>query len=286
MFKRQNAKAGNEQATKPQIDADAAEVIATDTVEEVVDADVSENRQSEGLSSSADLPDMYRKVSILMSEAHGDLRFSPPDTYPRAASMPSVILAFTECAEAAFHYPLVFTERGGNRALHAVTGYSSGENKFIDDAGNWRPGTYVPAYVRRYPFILVEDKESGQLMLACDMKSDNIGKETGAPLFEDGEPSEVARDLLSFCVSYHRELLQTQKIIDEIAKAGILVERTANLTLPNENRHKIDGFQIIDEEKFNDLGGVALLELRRNNALPLIYTHLISMRNWQKLANE
>lgn len=227
--------------------------------------------------------DMYGEITLLLSSSHGDLRFARPERYPSAAGMTSVILAGSECAEAAPDYPLVFAQQKGRRSVHAVTGYSAGENLFVGENGEWRRDTYVPAYVRRYPFIVIEDPEVQKFMLAADLSSDVIGKEEGDPLFENGEPSETAKNALAFCTSYHHELVEAEKLIDQIADLGILVERNADLILPDESKHQITGFQIVDEEKFKDLSGVDFLSLRRSNALPLIYAHLISMRNWRKL---
>lgn len=230
------------------------------------------------------LPAMYETVSILSAGLHSDLRFTPADRFPGAAALNAIILAAAEFPEAALHYPVVFSEQDGKHAAHAITGHSAGQNMFVDKTGKWREGAYIPAYVRRYPFILVEDTEEDRLTLAADLKSRWFNNKKGELLFEDGKPSESAQNAFNFCTTYHTQLKDTGRLIAQIAETGILVDRNADVTLPDETKHRITGFQLVDEKKLGELDDDAFLSLRKNGALSLIYCQLISMRNWRNIA--
>ena len=231
------------------------------------------------------LPAMYETVAILSAGLHGDLRFTPATKFPGAAGLNAIIVAAAEFPEAALHYPVVFSEQNGKHAAHVITGHSTGHNGFVDKSGKWRAGAYVPAYVRRYPFILVEDTEQDRLTLAADLKSRLFGDKKGQLLFEDGKPSEAAENAFKFCTSFHSQLLETDKLIAQIAETGILVERNADVTLPDETKRRITGFKVVDEQKLGELDDETFVSLRKNGALPLIYCHLISMRNWRSIAS-
>ena len=166
------------------------------------------------------LPAMYETVAILSAGLHGGLRFTPADRFEGAAVLNAVIVAAAEFPEAALHYPLVFSARDGKHSAHAITGHTAGRNGFVDGDGRWRAGAYVPAYVRRYPFILVEDSEQDRLTLAADLKSRWFGNDKGQPLFEDGKPSEAAENAFNFCTGYHTQLIETDRLIGRIAEAA------------------------------------------------------------------
>ena len=74
-----------------------------------------------------------------------------------------------------------------------------------------------------------------------------------------------------------------QKLLAAIAGTGLLVDRNADVTLPDETKRRITGFQVVDEEKLAQLDDETFLSLRKNGALALIYCHLISMRNWRNI---
>jgi len=230
------------------------------------------------------LPAMYETVSVLSAGLHGDLRFTPANKFPGAAGLNAIIVAAAEFPEAALYYPIVFSEQGDKHAAHVITGHTTGENRFVEKSGKWRTGAYIPAYVRRYPFILVEDTEQDKLTLAADLKSRWFGDKKGEPLFEDGKPSETAQNAFKFCTTYHRQLLETDALLGQIAETGILVERNADVTLPDETKRRITGFKVVDEQKLGELDDATFLSLRKNGALSLIYCHLISMRNWRNIA--
>ncbi|WP_424993242.1 SapC family protein [Oceaniradius stylonematis] len=232
---------------------------------------------------SGGLPAMYETVAVLSAGLHGDLRFTPANRFNGASQMNAIIVAAAEFPEAALHYPLVFSEQDGRRAAHVITGHSAGENRFVEKSGKWRSGSYIPAYVRRYPFILVEDKAQDRLTLAADLKSRWFDSKKGDRLFEDGKPSEAAQNAMSFCQTYHNQLLETDKLLAAIAGTGLLVDRNADVTLPDETKRRITGFQVVDEEKLAQLDDETFLSLRKNGALALIYCHLISMRNWRNI---
>ena len=222
-------------------------------------------------------------MAVLAAGTHADLKFNQAQTFEFAADLNAIIVAATEFAEAALSYPIVFSENNASWSSHVITGHSAGENLFLDDEGKWRQGAYIPAYVRRYPFILVEDRERDQLTLAADTKSAMFGTDAGAPLFEDGKPSEVAINAFDFCTAYHNQLRETEKLLGQIAEADLMIARNADVTLPEGGKRRITGFHVVDEAKLTALDDGTFLALRKSGALNLVYTHLISMRNWRNI---
>ena len=97
----------------------------------------------------------YSQPEPLSAEAHGKLGVTPADKpYAFVAQTNVVPLTVTEFAPAALSYPVIFV--GDAKQPVAAMGLNAAENLFIED-GDFRPDAYIPAYVRRYPFVFAND---------------------------------------------------------------------------------------------------------------------------------
>lgn len=233
------------------------------------------------------LPMFYANVVPLNASNHSDLKLQPAKDAAFAKSANSIVLAASELPQAAMHYPVVFSKFGDSVSAFAVTGYNSDENVYVDENGKWRADTYIPAYVRRYPFILVEDSANNTLSLAADVESDLIGTgDDGVAIYADGKPTEVAQTAMNFCLSFHREMEKSAAIFKQIEDSGILIDRSAEVTLADGKQARIAGFMVVDENKLAELPDEKFLELRKSGALNLIYCQLWSMRVWNNLLSQ
>lgn len=242
------------------------------------------SKKSEKPSAAPALPMFYNKVEALSASLHGDLKVRENNndvSFAREAK--SLMLTAVEFSQAAHHYPIVFGSSDLGAVPLAVTGYTESQNTFIGDDGKWREGVYLPAYVRRYPFILIENTDDDSVILAIDPTSPMISKDEGNPLFKDGEGTEIAKGIMNLCVSYHREYLKTKLLCKQIDETGILIEKSADVTLPDGKKTQVTGFRIVDEKAFNELSDKEFIKLRKSGALTLIYCHLWSMRTWKNL---
>ncbi len=238
---------------------------------------------AQGQSPATGLPLFYGAATPLNVKEHGDLRLIPSDNAEFARSASAVVLTAAEFPQAATHYPIVFGGNGANPQAYAVTGHTNGKNAFVTEDGTWRANTYVPAYVRRYPFVLIEDREREVLSLGVDPSSDRLSRSDGKPLYEGGKASKTAEQALNFCLVFNREAERSRKLFAQIAKAGVLASQNVEVTLPDKRKSRITGFLIVDERKLNELDDETFLALRRSGALAMIYCQLWSMRGWKNL---
>ena len=90
------------------------------------------------------------------------------------------------------HYPILIHKDpvSGKFSPIALLGFERGENLFLQ-ADRW-DASYVPAMMRRQPFLIGEDKSSisyRQHVVAIDMEHPRVSLEVGEPLFlEQGRP--------------------------------------------------------------------------------------------------
>lgn len=225
-------------------------------------------------------PLFYRAPAPLSSELHGAWRLRDGD-FSFAAQTPFVPIVVGELAQAARVYPVVFS--AGNAQPVAVLGVEQ-ENLFITE-GRWAEDCYIPAYVRRYPFGFIPTINPDGFVLAIDGEADRVAREgdEGIALFEDGTPSELTRQALAFCDAFQGEAAATRDFADALAAAGLLVDRRADVTLPDGRKLGLEGFQIVDGEKFTALPDDTALIWHRRGWLALVQFHLASLDRFPAL---
>ena len=105
-----------------------------------------------------------------------------------------------------------------------------------------------------------------------------------SPFFDDkSEPTELSKNALEFCKSYHAAAQQTMDFSKELAHSGLLVDREAQINVAGNKRINFSGFKIIDEQKLAEMDDAKFLEWRKKGWLPFLYAHLFSGAQWQRL---
>jgi len=231
----------------------------------------------------ANMPLFYTKPTPLDAKAHGDLGLKKNFGFDFTTGINAVPVNLIEMPQICHHYPIAFSP-DGNATPVAILGLRDNENLFLKADKTWEGDTYIPAYIRRYPFIFSEMPGGDQLTLCVDM-NDKVIEKGGAQAFFDkeGKPSELANNALEFCKSYHAAAQQTIKFSKALADAGILVDREAQINVGGDKRINFSGFMIIDEKKFAELDEKTFLMFRKEGWLPFIYAHLFSGAQWQRL---
>jgi hypothetical protein len=230
----------------------------------------------------ANLPLFYGKPRAVLAERHGNMSLTPTSDFSFAGTTNSVPVVATELPMVCKHYPILFTD-GALPQMVALLGLRASENLMVDDKGNWAPGTYVPAYVRRYPFIFFENEEKSQYTLCVDEDAKTVVEGTENPFFVDGAPSKMTQSALDFCRDYQAHYAATAEFLKAITEAGLLVENRADATLADGRKLSLSGFKVIDEARFNELDDETFLAWRKRGWLHLVYCHFISNGNWSTL---
>jgi hypothetical protein len=167
------------------------------------------------------LPLFYKQPRPLIAENDADLGLLATTDYGFARNANPIPLVATELSMACKHFPILFTD-GDMPRMIALTGLTSGENLFVSKDGEWKTATYVPAYVRRYPFIFLESDDHSQYTLCVDEAADVIVRDgEGAPLFENGEPAEITKSALDFCRDYQAHYAATEEFLKALQAADL-----------------------------------------------------------------
>ncbi|MFN3670066.1 MAG: SapC family protein [Brevundimonas sp.] len=229
----------------------------------------------------------YGKPEPLSVEAHAGLGVNPVDKpYGFVAKTNLVPLTVTEFAPAALSYPVIFV--GDARMPVAVMALRGGENLYVSEAGEFRPEAYIPAYVRRYPFVFANDDVQKRLILCVDRDAPFITEGGATPLFVDGKPSPYVEQAMEFCNNFEQERQRTDAFVKLLTDLDLLETREAVFTPRNPDGtaaapQKIAEYFAVSEDKLKALPAEKLVELRDNGALGQIYAHLVSLLGWDRL---
>jgi hypothetical protein len=230
------------------------------------------------------LPPLYQGLEPVMAQRHAGLRLGDAG-FGFAAAANGVPLAAEEFIIAARTMPIVFAAQAPHAPL-ALTGLQPGHNFYIED-GKWRAGTYVPAYLRRYPFFLVRVSEGSQELALClDPNAPQFAAGTGEALFDaEGKPSDQLKRAFEFCRAVEEAMLRTRAMSEGLAALGLL--KPSQVQFDHGGKPlRMDGFHAVDREALKALPPEALAELRDKGWLEPIYAHLLSIGGLPELARD
>ena len=226
------------------------------------------------------LPLFYKDLVPLSSVDHADFRARGLEKADFLVSQHAVPLTSDEFVAASRFYPIVFSA-GDNPVPLALMGLNEGVNTFVDDDGKLKNPVYVPAYIRRYPFLLARLRpDSDELSLCFDPTSGAIAKtDEGDELFVDGKPSQAVNAILQFCQQFEEAGQRTGMFVEELKKADLLMDGEVSIQPENSEKPFIyRGFQMIDENKLRELRGDVMRKMVQNGIMPLIFAHLFSLQ--------
>src|SRR3954471_16969087 len=164
------------------------------------------SRRSDGDSNMASqppanaLPLFYNDLEPLSSSVHPNYRSRSSDTAPLLVGAHAIPITVDEFISVGRFCPVIFSV-GETSVPLALMGLNEGVNVFVDDNGKLLGETYVPAYVRRYPFMLARlAPDAQELSLCFDPTSGLVGEyEDGEALFDGDKPTEATNNILKFC---------------------------------------------------------------------------------------
>ncbi|MDT0575236.1 SapC family protein [Croceicoccus sp. F390] len=225
------------------------------------------------------LPLFYSGLVPLNSNEHAGYKARSTDRAAWLAKQHAIPLTVEEFPMAQRAYPIIFSQ-GSSPVPLALMGLNEGVNTFFDETGLMTTPAYVPAYARRYPFLLARlNADNDQLSLCFDPTSDLVGEfEEGDPLFTDGEPSESTRAILKFNEQFEQAGHRTATFMEELGKHKLLMDgEVAIRREDNDKPFVYRGFQMVDQEKLREVRGDVLRGWNQNGLLSLVYAHLFSL---------
>lgn len=227
-------------------------------------------------------PLFYKKVVPLNKEIHGELYLEGVEGYAHTKETNSIYIAAIEFLQISKEYPIVFAQAGDNKVFPvALLGIQKNSNLFVDNKGNWT-ANYIPAYVRRYPFILATPDDSEATFTVCIDESFpgfNTAKE-GQPLFDEkGEQLDIMKQAVDFLKDYQSHVQLTTLFCENLSKLDILEPMQANIERADGDKSSLGGFMGVNRDKLTALKPAQIAELLKTDQMELIFAHLASLSN-------
>lgn len=237
--------------------------------------------------SSQKLPLFYQTLVPLTPARHKSLKLGTNRDFSFAATANAIPLTVDEIPTAMRNYPIVLAP-GDPATPVALVGFEQGKNTFVDSDGNWQAGTYIPAYVRRYPFGLVRETADAERHVLCADLSSTLFDEDDAsqPIFnEDDSAADAATRALDFCQRYVTSTERTRAVMREAEELGLIGPSQVTITRDGVKR-KVDGFAIISEEKLRELDDKTLADLVRRGVTTIFAAQQLSMANFSSMGED
>ncbi|WP_298304404.1 SapC family protein [uncultured Erythrobacter sp.] len=261
------------------------------------------------------LPLFYKDLMPLNSRDHADWKVANFEDASFLANTHAIPLTVDEFVDAQRNYPIVFTANDTPLPI-ALMGLNEGVNTFIDDNGKLEAGVYVPAYIRRYPFILAKLQANSEEMSLCfDPEAGVVGKDkegqtlfvvaadkdvtareakrtelqnagqadaaAALPTIKAGDviPTQYTDDVLEFCRRFETSGQRTKAFLDQLNELDLMMDGEIAITRNDmpDKPFVYRGFRMVDENKLRELPTEKVEELNKSGMLMLIHAHLFSM---------
>lgn len=224
----------------------------------------------------------YKKIVPLNERRHENYCFEGKGDYSFAKETNAVFLSQMEFTKAAREYPIVFAGKDENLSPFALVGLENQQNLFLNQYGKW-DADYLPAYVRRYPFVLAKNLNQYTVCIDESCKGFNqAGK--GERLFdEEGGQSTYLKNMIGFLNQYQIDQKRTQDFMARLREYELLEPMNANVELNSGVRVSLKGFFVVSRERLKALKSEQITNLMKNDTLERIYTHLVSLENFNPL---
>jgi hypothetical protein len=226
------------------------------------------------------LPLLYNSLEALNSGQHAKMKLRKDVKLDHVGTTHAIPVTVEEFVFVQRFYPIIFSA-GDMPVPLALLGLNEGVNTYFDGEGKpLEKDIYVPAYLRRYPFMLAKlQASSDELSLCFDPTSEPMSEDGDGPaLFDGDQPSETTRNILGFCEQFEQAGQRTQSFMDDLLKSGLLMDGEVAIQPDGaEQPFLYRGFRMVDEEKLRELRGDELRKMNQSGILPAVYAHLFSL---------
>ena len=225
---------------------------------------------------------IYNNAAPITRAGHGDCFVEVGGTFDFSADINSVPLMAVEFPHAASEYAVVFGGSGTEVTPAVILGVRGTENLFLGEGGTWT-GKYVPAFLRRYPFVFSQNDD--RLVLCIDESYPGLNREgRGQPLFAaDGAPSPYVDGVVKFLQDYQAQFEATKRVCAHLVSLGLLEPMQAQVTMTEGTNLSLGGFMAVNRDKLKALPAATLAEMAQSDELEMIHLHLHSLRNFDGL---
>lgn len=227
---------------------------------------------------------IYERAVQVNPGQHKDVSIKAGIDFGFAKNVNSVPLMAAEFDLACVEYAIVFAGEEAGIMPAALLGVRDNENLYVDENAAWN-AKYIPAFVRRYPFVF-SSTDGSRFTLCVDEEYPGVNRRgLGERLFDaEGERTQYLQNVLNFLQAYQAQFEATRAFSQRLVDLDLLEAMQAQFTLRSGQRITLGGFMTVSRARLRALPGDALARLAASGDLDLIYAHLHSQRNFTPTA--
>lgn len=227
---------------------------------------------------------IYGRTAPITVTSHKDCSVQTNKGFAFAAGLNSAPLVAVEFAAAALDMTIVFSGTQDSVFPSLLLGIRDGQNLFVGPGGAWT-GNYIPAFLRRYPFVFSDADQNDAYTLCIDEESEALNREgRGERLFDSqGLRSQYLTSMLDFVTSYQGHYERTKLFCQRLVALKLLDGMQAQFTAPDGRTSAVSGFLTINRDRMKAVSESDLRAMFGNDELELCYLHLQSLQNIGKL---
>jgi hypothetical protein len=224
---------------------------------------------------------IYETVVPLSASRHRECAVDVGRGYGFSAKINSVPLMAVEFPSAASEYAIVFAGTKDDFMPAVILGVRDSENLYLSKDAKW-DAKYIPAFVRRYPFVFSYNDDKSRLVLCVDEAFSGFNREgRGQKLFDDdNKPTPFVENTLKFLQDFQDQFNRTQAFCAKVRELDLLEPMQAQVEMNSGEKLSLSGFMAVNRVKLKTMIGDKLAELAKTDELELLYLHLQSMRNF------
>ena len=197
----------------------------------------------------------------------------------------ALAVSAAEFVVSARDYPVVFAsaDEGKTFAPVIVLGVQDGVNLFVDETGEWDRRAYFPAFVRRFPFCISKvyaDGEAQSERVVCVAKA--YVDSGGVALFDGaGAPTREWQAVERLLSEFEADLDRTAQMSAALGRLELL--ESFAMQVNDEPGLRLAGMYRVAEDKLRALKPASVKALLEKGFLGLVYAHLHSLENFNRL---
>ncbi|GLR48346.1 SapC family protein [Sphingomonas astaxanthinifaciens] len=227
---------------------------------------------------------MSRHVPVNAAD-HRDLRVNPAPRADLGDQVMSCLTVPIEFRRVQNEFPILFQRNPETGRLHALAmmGFEEGENLFLD--GDRWTARYRPLALAIAPFRIGRSSNPDEpAQVHIDLDHPRVGDPEGVRLFDD---SGLASPLLERASDMLHQLdvglAAAGDFYDALDRYELLEPFALDVTLDDGSESRLVGYQLINEEKLQELEAGAVAELHRDGHLMPMFMALASLSNMTDL---
>jgi SapC len=230
---------------------------------------------------------IYKNVTPLSKDRHAEWSVEVGRDFGFARDINALPILVSEFAPAAREYPIVFSKVEQTVQPLLVVGMRDGENLYLDGSNQWS-ADYVPAFLRRYPFVFSRSNDGKTFTLCIDEAYAGFNqKGLGQRIFSDeGVITPYVKNVMQFLQTFQAEHDRTQALGRKLDEFELLETHNAVWTAPSGEKTALSGFYCINRKKLQELPPKVLTGMIGSGEMDLIYAHLLSLTNFQGIKNK